>query len=173
MSPRRFSRREFFAIGGTLAAGALVSTIPLRARPVSAAAPVHMIYRLSLRGRRGSKAAKLHNANMRFATAAAADLHRAHAGDHSRIVGIIVSDSAFQRLFPNPDSEVADLRKVVLGCIGDCDHDKAVTVNELLVMVNEALGNNQVCAAGDANRDNEITVNEILTAVNNALGGCR
>jgi len=48
-----------------------------------------------------------------------------------------------------------------------------VAVDELLTMVNIALGNAPVvtCAAGDANHDNEITIDEILTAVNNALNG--
>jgi hypothetical protein len=46
-----------------------------------------------------------------------------------------------------------------------------VTVDEILTMVNIALGNTPVaaCDAGDANQDDQITVDEILTAVNNAL----
>jgi hypothetical protein len=49
-----------------------------------------------------------------------------------------------------------------------------VTVDELITMVNVALGGADVslCPAGDVNRDGEITVDEILTAVNNALDGC-
>jgi hypothetical protein len=49
-----------------------------------------------------------------------------------------------------------------------------VTVDEILTMVNIALGNTSVtaCDAGDANQDDQITVDEILTAVNNALDGC-
>lgn len=59
-------------------------------------------------------------------------------------------------------------------CTGDCNGDPEVTVDEILTMVNIALGNGQVsdCRAGDANHDNQITVDEILTAVNNALNGC-
>ena len=47
-------------------------------------------------------------------------------------------------------------------------------MNELLTMVNIALGNTPVsaCEAGDVNRDGEITINEILAAVNNALASC-
>jgi hypothetical protein len=64
--------------------------------------------------------------------------------------------------------------RAVASCVGDCGGDGEVTVNELLSMVNVALGNAAVtaCAAGDANQDNEITINEILAAVNNALNGC-
>jgi hypothetical protein len=59
-------------------------------------------------------------------------------------------------------------------CVGDCNKDGAVTVDELLTMVNVALGNTTVtsCPPGDANHDGEITVDEILQAVNHALNGC-
>jgi hypothetical protein len=63
---------------------------------------------------------------------------------------------------------------VAPACVGDCGDDGAVTVDEILTMVNVALGNAQVsdCNAGDANGDGQITVDEILTAVNNVLYGC-
>ena len=59
-------------------------------------------------------------------------------------------------------------------CVGDCGKNGTVTVDEILTMVNIALGNVQVsdCNAGDANGDGEVTIDEILTAVNNALNGC-
>jgi hypothetical protein len=59
-------------------------------------------------------------------------------------------------------------------CVGDCDEKGQVTVDEILTMVNIALGNTDLssCSAGDANGDHQITVDEILTAVNNALNGC-
>jgi hypothetical protein len=59
-------------------------------------------------------------------------------------------------------------------CTGDCGNDGTVTVDEILTMVNIALGNAQVsdCNAGDVNGDGEVTIDEILTAVNNALNGC-
>jgi hypothetical protein len=58
-------------------------------------------------------------------------------------------------------------------CVGDCGGDGTVTVDELLTMVNIALGNMDVssCSAGDDNDDGQITVDEILNAVNNALQG--
>ena len=60
-------------------------------------------------------------------------------------------------------------------CGGDCSGDGAVTVNELITMVNIALGTSPVsaCFAGDANADGEITVNEIVVGVNHALSACR
>lgn len=59
-------------------------------------------------------------------------------------------------------------------CIGDCNGDGTVTINDILTMVNVALENAEVaaCLAGDTNHDGQITVDEILTAVNHALNGC-
>lgn len=59
-------------------------------------------------------------------------------------------------------------------CAGDCGQDGEVTVEELVLMVNIALGNGSVsqCMPGDSNGDGSITVEEIVKAVNNALNGC-
>ncbi len=59
-------------------------------------------------------------------------------------------------------------------CVGDCDGDGTVTVNEVIAMVDIALGTAPVssCVAGDADGSGTITVDEIVAAVNNALGGC-
>lgn len=63
----------------------------------------------------------------------------------------------------------------VAACAGDCNLNADVTIDELLVMVNAALGSMQpaACLAGDANADGQITINEIIAAVNNSLNGCR
>lgn len=58
-------------------------------------------------------------------------------------------------------------------CVGDCSDDGEVTVDEIVLMVNLALGGGtDGCTNGDANLDGQITVDEIITAVNNALTGC-
>jgi hypothetical protein len=59
-------------------------------------------------------------------------------------------------------------------CAGDCDGDGDVTVNELIIGVNIALGSQPVerCEAVDDNEDGVCTVNELIRAVNAALGGC-
>lgn len=67
-------------------------------------------YKLSLRGRRGSKAAKKHNANKLFSTIEAAEMNRAHPGDNSRVVSVIISEDRFNELFNNGITDVADLR---------------------------------------------------------------
>ena len=61
-----------------------------------------------------------------------------------------------------------------MGCAGDCNHNGAVTVTELVTLVNIALGtaNVSACMAGDANGDGAITINEVIIAVNAGLSGC-
>lgn len=62
-----------------------------------------------------------------------------------------------------------------LECNGDCNHDDGVTVDDLLTMVNIALGSAPVgdCSSADTSGDGQITVDEILAAVDNALNGCQ
>lgn len=59
-------------------------------------------------------------------------------------------------------------------CNGDCDQRGAVTVDELVTLVNVALGTHSIelCANGDADGDGNITVDEITTATRRALDGC-
>jgi hypothetical protein len=63
---------------------------------------------------------------------------------------------------------------IAVTCPGDCNGDRSVTVDELLTLVNIALGNTNVsaCVAGDLNHDGQISIAEILAAVNAALSGC-
>jgi hypothetical protein len=59
-------------------------------------------------------------------------------------------------------------------CIGDCDLDHVVRVEELIVGVAMALGRQAfaACPAIDADGDGAIAINEIVVAVNSALDGC-
>jgi hypothetical protein len=59
-------------------------------------------------------------------------------------------------------------------CAGDCNGDREVTVDELITMVNIALGSTPLseCLAGNLDGNDEITIDEIVTAVNSALNGC-
>jgi len=63
---------------------------------------------------------------------------------------------------------------VGITCVGDCDGNGEVTIDELITMVNIALENTAVtaCPAGDANQDGAVTIDEIVIAVNHALGSC-
>ena len=59
-------------------------------------------------------------------------------------------------------------------CVGDWYGNGQVTIDELITMVNIALGDAPLsaCPAGDADGRGDITIDEIIAAVNNALAGC-
>lgn len=59
-------------------------------------------------------------------------------------------------------------------CIGDCNGDGQVTVDELITGVDIALGMAPLasCATMDVNVDKRVTVDELLQAVEDALSGC-
>ncbi len=59
-------------------------------------------------------------------------------------------------------------------CLGDCDGDGQVTVDEIVTLVNIALGSASIdaCRNGDVDGGGEITVDEIVAALNFALDGC-
>jgi hypothetical protein len=59
-------------------------------------------------------------------------------------------------------------------CPGDCDGSGRVTINELVLAVNIALGTTALsaCAASDRNGDGQVSINELLAAVNAVLNGC-
>lgn len=60
-------------------------------------------------------------------------------------------------------------------CAGDCDGNGAVGINELVLGVNIALGNETVdrCPGFDTSGDGQVGISELIAAVNNALGGCQ
>lgn len=113
MAKLHISRRDFIRLTGFAAAVAIVGTScdggdGNQSNPEGTV----LVYRLSLRGRRGSNAAKKHNANHLFLTPQAADQNRAHPGDNSRIVSIELSNERFNELFQNGAIDVVDLRAV-------------------------------------------------------------
>jgi hypothetical protein len=59
-------------------------------------------------------------------------------------------------------------------CVGDCNADSVVAVNELIAGVNIAQGNANlaVCPAFDRDDDGMVAVNELIAGVNNLLDGC-
>ena len=60
------------------------------------------------------------------------------------------------------------------GCVGDCDGNRQVGVDELVKGVNIALDNLDVsqCPAIDCHNDHHVTIDCLVQAVNNALSGC-
>ena len=61
-----------------------------------------------------------------------------------------------------------------VACIGDCNYDATVTVNELVAAVNVGLGSATLatCFVADGSADGEVTINELVTATGAALSGC-
>jgi hypothetical protein len=59
-------------------------------------------------------------------------------------------------------------------CVGDCNGDGTVGINELILAVNIALGSRDVadCANADGDSNGSVSINELVGAVNNALNGC-
>ena len=59
-------------------------------------------------------------------------------------------------------------------CAGDCDTSGNVSIDELLVLVNIALGAAPMtaCPSGDMNGDGAMKIDEIIAAVKSALDGC-
>ncbi|MDX2170851.1 MAG: hypothetical protein SF182_27535 [Deltaproteobacteria bacterium] len=58
------------------------------------------------------------------------------------------------------------------GCYGDCNGDGEVTINELITLVNIALGSSPVSACAALPPNAEVTISDLVRAVNNALSGC-
>ena len=59
-------------------------------------------------------------------------------------------------------------------CVGDCNGDLAVAINELILCVNIVLGNADVdaCPACDSNMDGIVGIADLVAAVGNSLGSC-
>lgn len=59
-------------------------------------------------------------------------------------------------------------------CLGDCDGDGQVTIDEIIRGVNIALGNLSLstCAAADRDGDGSVTIAELIGAVNIAAASC-
>ena len=64
--------------------------------------------------------------------------------------------------------------EVVASCIGDCNENGVVTVDELVRGVNMALGNASVdgCPPFDPDGSGMVSISELVGAVNATLGGC-
>jgi hypothetical protein len=59
-------------------------------------------------------------------------------------------------------------------CQGDCNGDGQVTIDELLLIVNVALGDSPAsgCPAAEASKQGGVSINEVLGAVNSSLNRC-
>jgi hypothetical protein len=104
------------------------------------------------------------------AIAEAADL-----GSYALVAGMPVASAADSSMLPAIASdgsvEVVEAPPV---CVGDCDADGMVAINELLIGVNIVTGGAvlSACEVLDVDEDGTVAINEIIQAVGNALSGC-
>ncbi|MEO8602610.1 MAG: GDSL-type esterase/lipase family protein [bacterium] len=91
----------------------------------------------------------------------------------SRWSGSISSGSALLTFAISADIDVTATFATQAPCIGDCNADRTVAVNELIALVNIALGNTEPgeCPNGIP-RGMDVSVTTIIAAVNSALKGC-
>ena len=108
MSP--FTRRTFLQFSALAGLTKLIGCSGID--PVTGGGGGAVAYRRSGRGRRVSKAAKMHNANRLYATAAAAKRDQPHAGDKSKVVAVTIPQSKYDRLFAG-GRQSADLRRMM------------------------------------------------------------
>jgi hypothetical protein len=78
---------------------------------------------------------------------------------------------------PTPTSDITRTPTPTLGpipCVGDCNANGVVAVNELVTGVNIVLDRGDIseCEDFDTNGSNTITVNELVSGVNALLRGC-
>ncbi|MGH7789821.1 MAG: choice-of-anchor Q domain-containing protein [Candidatus Binatia bacterium] len=75
---------------------------------------------------------------------------------------------------PATSGPSASPTRTPVACVGDCNGNGAVAVNEIIVAVNIALGIAAVdaCPRFDTDGDRRVAINEVLQGVVNALSGC-
>jgi hypothetical protein len=61
----------------------------------------------------------------------------------------------------------------LVSCVGDCNNNGTVSIDELITMVNIALGGKPPSACPKGLDKMPVSIDEIISAVGNALGGCR
>ncbi len=95
-------------------------------------------------------------------------------GDQSAIEQADDRDADRSRIQCNSGKVTIDPPIIGTSCVGDCNGDGQVAINELIRGVNINLGNADVstCLAMDGNGDGFVAINELIQAVNNSLNGC-
>ena len=75
---------------------------------------------------------------------------------------------------PTPMDDLTATPTPGAGCVGDCNGDQSVAIDELITSLLIALGNDPlaVCPAADADGDGMVIVNDLVQAVNSSLNGC-
>ena len=88
----------------------------------------------------------------------------------TRAHGILLPVLVSVCLLVAPRTSAADQQSC---CVGDCNLDGVVTVDEVLAATNGSLDSDLLlCPAADRDTNFIITVDEVLTAVDDALNDC-
>jgi len=82
-----------------------------------------------------------------------------------------IDPTAPRRLYAGTEYGVFSLEQGPT-CIGDCEGTQTVAVNDLITLVNIALGTSQSSACPHGIPSDTVTITLIIQAVNNALNGC-
>jgi hypothetical protein len=84
------------------------------------------------------------------------------------------SGSATPSLTPTGTSTATPTGTAAPACVGDCDGNRRVTVDELVLGVNISLERQSLdlCRPFDPSLNGKVEVNELIQGVNNSLGAC-
>ncbi len=94
--------------------------------------------------------------------------------DTLHISGLVIDPITPSTLYAGTrDRGVFSIQQVAV-CVGDCNGDGTVSVDELITGVTIALGTQplEACLSLDAGDDGRVTIDDLIVAVNNALKGC-
>jgi photosystem II stability/assembly factor-like uncharacterized protein len=87
------------------------------------------------------------------------------------INALVIDPLTPNTLYAGTNNGVFSIQQVPVSCVGDCDGNTQVTIDELFTLVNVALGNAESCPSG-VSAGATVDVSLIITAVNHALTGC-
>ena len=113
-----------------------------------------------------------------FAQDSTSVIHIAHLPALHRVAGTfdVLIDTVLGCEAGKPSTQLRMPAAVTYAnCIGDCNGDDAVSIDELVLAVSIALGKNETsdCLVADRDGSGTVQIDELIAAVNVALQGCR
>ncbi len=93
--------------------------------------------------------------------------------DDVDVLALAIDPLTPSTLYAGTNSGVFSIQQVA-ACVGDCTGTQTVAVNDVITLVNIALGNAQpaACSNGGLPLGGDVNVAVIIQAVKNALNGC-